>query len=71
MDRGAWRAAVHGATCLSTSLHEGGGGWVVSDKLVELKKKDLEILKIVQVLGSEEKNNTFQNTGRGMERKGA
>ena len=39
MDRGAWRAAVHGVTRLSTSLHEGGGGWVVSDKLVELKKK--------------------------------
>ena len=37
MDRGAWRAAVHGVTQLS--MQEGGGTWVGSDKLVELKKK--------------------------------
>ena len=38
MDKGAWWAAVHGVTCLRC-VHEGGGRWVGSNKLVELKKK--------------------------------
>ena len=38
MDRGAWRAAVHGVTWLSMRA-EGGGRQVGSNKLVELKKK--------------------------------
>ena len=44
-DRGAWQAAVHGVTCLSTSMHEEGGArWVGSNKLVELKQTKLSLL---------------------------
>ena len=47
MDRGDWQAAVHGVTWLSMCvtcshdvLHdEGGGRWVSSNKVVELKNK--------------------------------
>ena len=38
MDRGAWWAAVHGITWWAC-VHEGGGRWVGSNKVVEIKKK--------------------------------
>lgn len=36
MDKEAWWAAVHGV--MTEHVHEGGGRWVGSNKLIELKK---------------------------------
>ena len=50
MDRGAWRAAVHGVTRLSR-VHESGGKWVGSNKVVELKKK-ITYLRVLDIFST-------------------
>ena len=40
MDRGVWQAEVHGVHDWAC-VHEGGGRWVGSNKLVEKKKKEI------------------------------
>ena len=48
MDRGAWRAAVHGLHDWAR-VHEGGGRQVGSNKLIELKKEKRKPGQLVQL----------------------